>query len=311
MHKFENNSDAGRPSAGDDRERRAAEWFALLIDPATTDHDRLAFRLWLQESEANARAYADLERLWSGAGLLPELAARKTTRRRIMTGGAAAVLLTGGAVYGGLRQADYRTATGQTADVRLADGSRLTLSTASALDVAFGAGRRQIILRGGEVYAEVAPDPARPFVVQAGDTHVTALGTAFSVRMDAGGVDVAVAEHAVSVTCGAEERRVEEGQAVLARNGRIARLADADMETRFSWRNGRLVFVSRPFAAVAAELQRWHPGRIIVMDDNLARRPVTLIVEVRRAADIPSMLRETLGLRVETYSPWLTLVYAS
>ena len=48
---------------------------------------------------------------------------------------------------------------------------------------------------------------------------------------------------------------------------------------------------------------------MIVMDSALARRPVTVIVDVRRAGNILETLEHGLPIRVDTYSPWLALIY--
>src|SRR5690606_11580505 len=104
------------------------------------------------------------------------------------------VLAVGGGMlsYGGYRHAhtagwtaDYRTATGEQRRSVLADGTQLQLNTASAVDVAYDANSRRLVLREGEILITTAPDPAgRPFFVQTPQGIVQALGTRFSVRSD-------------------------------------------------------------------------------------------------------------------------------
>ncbi len=98
------------------------------------------------------------------------------------------------------RCAEYRTAIGERAAVKLADGSTLTLNTDSFLPACRrGMARtRQVELVRGEAYFQVAKDAAHPFVVAGGGNHVTALGTAFSVR-------VAERQFAVALTEGTVE----------------------------------------------------------------------------------------------------------
>uniref|UniRef100_UPI00310109B1 DUF4880 domain-containing protein n=1 Tax=Neorhizobium sp. EC2-8 TaxID=3129230 RepID=UPI00310109B1 len=121
-----------RRQTEDEISRRAAEWFALLLDGRETASDRQGLREWLLADERHAKAYADLERLWSGAGIVHDLGnpSRASRRTVLKTGGAAIVL--GGAVWGGMRLlspvGDYSTGTGETATVRLPDGSVATLS---------------------------------------------------------------------------------------------------------------------------------------------------------------------------------------
>ncbi|WP_204351324.1 FecR domain-containing protein, partial [Serratia marcescens] len=64
------------------------------------------------------------------------------------------------------------------------------------------------------IFVTVTPDPARPFVVQAGRGTTRALGTAFDVRGDGEGARIVVTEHAVRVAyAGAGETATTDVQA--------------------------------------------------------------------------------------------------
>uniref|UniRef100_UPI001C3F19F1 FecR family protein n=1 Tax=Methylogaea oryzae TaxID=1295382 RepID=UPI001C3F19F1 len=67
------------------------------------------------------------------------------------------------------------------------------------LDVDLGRSERRLRLLQGEGYFQVAPDPARPFRVGTAHGTVTALGTAFDVRIGDASTQVAVTEHSVAV----------------------------------------------------------------------------------------------------------------
>ncbi len=88
--------------------------------------------------------------------------------------------------------AHYETQRGQQRDVRLADGSTLHLSGATSLDVTLGERERRVALNRGEAYFDVAHEPKRPFVVQAGDSATRVLGTAFDVDVGRGEVKLSV-----------------------------------------------------------------------------------------------------------------------
>ncbi len=293
--------------------RRAAEWFALLLDDSATPLDRANFRVWLEQSPAHARAYAELERLWLGASALPEVSSPASVRRRkiLKSGGALAILTAAGlGTHAYLRQqTDYRTGVGETARFSLPDGSVAELSTASAISLNFTAGQRHVILQQGEAFFTVARDAARPFSVDCGDLRALALGTQFSVGMHEEGIVVAVAEHSVKVSSLSQERIVQEGQSVLFANDKLSVPSQTDIETRLSWRSGRLVFISAPFEDVVAALSKWRYGKMIVMDRALARRPISIIVDVRRAGRILESLEHGLPIRIASYSPLLTLIY--
>jgi transmembrane sensor len=100
----------------------------------------------------------------------------------------------------------YRTAPGQTTRIQLPDGSHVTLDADSELNVVLTSHRRALTLARGEGYFEVAEDHSRPFVVQAGATRVTAVGTAFNIRRSAHRTVVAVLEGKVEVVADPQSR---------------------------------------------------------------------------------------------------------
>ncbi|TWF59168.1 FecR family protein [Neorhizobium alkalisoli] len=294
--------------------RQAEEWFALLLDDGATANDRAEFRAWLQRSPEHVAAYSELERLWLGAAALPEVLPNPSlTRRKVLKSGGALIVLTaaglGSAIYLRSTAADYRTGVGETARFTLPDGSIVELSTATAISLDFTTNQRRVVLQEGEAFFIVAPDASRPFVVACKQLRSTALGTQFSVGMHENGIVVAVTEHTVRVSSPTEEQDVQEGQSVLFANDRLSVPARMDVDTQLSWRDGKLVFISTPFEDIVATLSRWRRGKMIVMDKTLARRPVSIIVDVRRAGRILENLEDGLPIRIASYSPWLTLIY--
>src|SRR3546814_4387182 len=106
---------------------------------------------------------------------------------------------------------------------------------------------RRGVLRRGEASLEVGHNGQRPFVVSAEGLDVRAVGTAFVVGIEDGGVEVTVEEGVVAVGGAASGsprpryiRRNE--QFVAAQTGpRKAALDSADIERRGAWRKGLLV----------------------------------------------------------------------
>ncbi|MBW2366618.1 MAG: FecR domain-containing protein [Deltaproteobacteria bacterium] len=85
---------------------------------------------------------------------------------------------------GALDKKTYRTATGNLMGLTLADGSTVNLDAETELTVRMTETDRQIDLETGRAFFSVAHDPARPFVVTAGQVSVRALGTAFKVSKE-------------------------------------------------------------------------------------------------------------------------------
>src|ERR1700722_18020756 len=96
----------------------------------------------------------------------------------------------------------YSTPIGGIASVPLADGSHITLNTATQVHVELTPQERRIRLDDGEAFFEVAHDASRPFVVQVGNKRVIAVGTKFSVRRVGDDIRVVVTEGKVRVDSG-------------------------------------------------------------------------------------------------------------
>ena len=94
----------------------------------------------------------------------------------------------------------YRAAVGERYAVTLDDGTALTLNTDSRAAVRFDGHTRQVRLLQGQALFEVARNSKQPFVVTAGHHQVTALGTAFDVRLDDQQLEVTLIEGKVEVT---------------------------------------------------------------------------------------------------------------
>jgi transmembrane sensor len=115
--------------------QEAVTWFATVHADEVTKANQVAFRAWLRRDERHRAAYAEVERLWSGAAELPIVKARRRarqiaiTRRTLGTGVLAALVGGGGWVaYQQHPFADYRTGTGERRTVTLADNSTVEMA---------------------------------------------------------------------------------------------------------------------------------------------------------------------------------------
>jgi transmembrane sensor len=227
---------------------------------------------------------------------------RPRPRRRMMLGGALAASLAV-AVFGGWRAMDaglisppavlaggeqtFRTAVGQTATVRLRDGSVVTLDTDTIVRARESAERRQVKLLRGQAYFKVAKDKARPFTVAAGDKVVTAVGTAFAVRVQKRAVEVTLVEGRVKVQQAGQvdapaagphkavATEMQPGSRLVAVEDKGWVLRPVDTGKATSWLDGQLIFESRPLGEVAAELNRYSDRKIVIADAAVARTPIT------------------------------------
>ncbi|MFC7053307.1 FecR family protein [Hansschlegelia quercus] len=305
---------AGGESA-DPASREAALWFATLNGDDATDTDRAAFRTWLQRDPANAREYAAIERLWGGLSELPEVKQRRRAKRVAVTrrnlGKAALASVIGGGAWWAASQrpfAEHRSGKGERRNVTLADGSVVELATETALSTRFDDGERRVELHFGEAYFSVVRDVRRPFVVEAGVGAARALGTRFSVANLDGEVRVAVDEGKVEFSRGADRVLLSGGSGATMDDHGIGAVSSIDPVSEFAWRDGRLVFISARLDNVVEALNRWRSGRIILTDPTLARRPVTIIVDLERTGEALSALAGALPIRLLRLTAYVTVI---
>lgn len=298
-----------RSSAGD----MAVAWFLRLQENPDSLPTHLEWQRWMNTHPAHRQAYEELEEAVLRLGRLPsvpplpsaqEMAndtydgslpvsqwrasqASPTTdpaRRRIAArlAIAASIVLTAIATgwlwtqqHGGTGELSYRTAAGERRQLELPDGSRVILDAGSALVVHLSPSRRSLSLERGEAFFQVAKDARRPFVVQAGAARVTAVGTAFNVRMSDDRTVVAVTDGrvelaavpkmvAASPTSGTSPQltaQVAAGETVAyVDNGNLQALPAPATPLAVAWLGGRRQYRNEPLRYVLADLTR-HTGR--------------------------------------------------
>jgi transmembrane sensor len=89
---------------------------------------------------------------------------------------------------------------GEHREIVLEDGSVVDLAPDTDLAVRYETHRRGIVLVHGQAMFRVAKDAQRPFIVQAAQTQVRAVGTVFNVERASKGILVSVVEGHVAVT---------------------------------------------------------------------------------------------------------------
>ena len=280
----------------DARRREAASWFATLNQKRVTAADVTAFSQWRRDPK-NAEAYARIETMWETAGSLKgdadiavltegararADASRKTQSRiskaLVPTGAIAAIAAAAiGVMIWSARPLSYETGLGERRVVVLADGSKVTLDTESRITVKFTRGRRAVELASGQAFFDVEGDPTRPFVVRAGVTDVTAVGTRFDVRRAGDGAQVTLVEGKVDVLDreGSSPRwSLTPGQQIVTASPRPA-VRSVDVASETSWTAGRLVFAGDTVETAVAEVNRYSRTKVVLEAPTIARIAVS------------------------------------
>lgn len=295
-------------------QQQAADWFALLQGDADLQ-TRDAFARWHDADPAHAQAYARVQRLWADADLAAALfatAQRKPQMRRwprIVAAAAMLLTLLGAAHFAGLDvdlSADHVAPAGAPQRIALEDGSSLLLDAGAAVQVRYSAGRRDVTLLRGRVFAAVHPDAARPFGVQAGDITAQALGTAYAVTAERT-VSVAVQHGRVAVA------RRNEPVATLTAGEAVALTAEETialpaLAADFAWTENRLVFADRPLAEVMAELDRYWPGLIWVRGEALSGLRVSGSYRLDDPPAVVAALAAATGAQLSGYAGWVLIL---
>lgn len=287
--------------AGPDGEKACAAW------RAQNPQHELA---WQRMQQISARLNTIPGAISRGALRAPRNSARRTVLRilgwGIVAGGALGV--THQTDWWQYKVADCSTSTGEWRQIQLADGSRLMLNTATAVDIDFTAERRRVRLHAGEIYIMTAPDPSRPFIVETRDGTARALGTRYSVRKHDSGTQVTVYEHAVEVMprhTNARLRLNSGQQAVLTPDSIQPSTYPEGSEP--GWTQRRLVAERMRLDDFLAELGRYRHG-IIRCDPRIANLRLTGVYPLDDTDRALATLEEGLPVKLDwTTRYWLSV----
>jgi len=304
------------------RHLEAADWILRNREADRTADDETAFQQWLDHDPENARAYEAAKRLMGEARraiesdpALRDLQIRPSGVTKPILGSLLALIVAGSMFLlfdGPMRlQADVIAGTAEMPVVALEDGSTVQLNASSAIAHDFDAARRTVRLLRGQAFFEVARDPDRPFTVEAGDVRVTALGTAFDVRLGSDQTDVTVTHNAVMVEFaddGHDSLRLQEGEQADYDHATHARaVSTTDRVLALAWRRGQLVVDNAPLSYVVEEMSRHFSGRIVIAGNELARRRVSGTMTVSDTDAALAFLKQALGVRINRIGPVIVI----
>lgn len=297
--------------------REAQAWLRRLSSGAATQHDVEGFRRWRDGNPLHQPALAQARRLWQAldpaiGGMpaevqrAPILSARPVAARRAFLGAAVgAAGAAGVAVVSpplglwpslGEWNVDYRTATGEQRAVQVAEGVDLMLNTQTSVQRRSVEGRVVgIDLIAGEAAVDLVAGP-QPFGIVAGAARSEAQAGRFEVRYLAGRGCVTCLEGRVRVTHAKGTRDLQAGEQVLYDAASLGPVAAVATREASAWRSGVLVFRQTPLAHVIEEINRYRPGRVVLLAQRLAGREVsgrfaiasldTVLVQIQRSYDL-------------------------
>lgn len=308
---------------------QAAQWFVRLHSGEATAADQQNCAAWRAESEEHERAWQRAVQVSQCAASVPAALAgpvlgrvHRGSNRRDAAGALMALMVaapTAWLAWRGLPweqwSASHATATGEQKAWTLADGSRIVLDTASAVDVRFDRDQRTIDLWAGAVWVETSPDPqpqARPFVVRTVHGSVRAIGTRFTVHKQAQSSQAAVLQGMVEITAkqGLGRQLLHAGQQA-AFDAQTIGAIESTGPGAGHWARGLLVVQDMRLDAFVAELARYRHG-LLRCDPVVASLRLTGAFQLADTDAVLQNLAHLLPLKLSWRSRyWVTLSAAS
>lgn len=300
---------------------QASHWLMLHWGGGLDESQRSAFEAWQAADPEHRRAWQRLEQLQGTLALVPASTARQVLRelpdahRRQTLKLLGLLLFAGGSGYVAHSQlpwrevmADLRSATGERLQRTLADGSRLSLNSGSAVDIRYSASERRIRLLAGELLLDSGDDAAgRPLIVETSAGEIQALGTRFSVLETDGGSRVDLFEGELELRPRhTSASRLQAGQSRWFSAERLGEVDRADANA-VAWNEGRLMAERMPLGHFLAELSRHRPG-VIRCDPAVADLPLTGVFPLANTDRVLDALRQSLPVEVHSLTRyWVTV----
>lgn len=303
----------------------AAWWVARMDSERWDAADEIALSRWLAEDAMRHGLLLRTHAAWvaTDLALVPPTSAasleetvpdpQPAWHRRSLLAGLAAAIVAG--VIGTSRifvpETRYVTNLGEIRRVPLADGSIMTINSGSALTVRIDSRSRRIALAQGEAWFEVAHDPARPFVVTAAGVTARALGTAFSVRVRATGVEILVTDgtvetrHENPVSATAATRLIAGQRAFVDARAAVRFEADraSAVDRALAWRGGMIDLEGDTLATAAEEFNRYNVRKIVVADRQLAGEKLDGVFRINDPEGFALAVKVSLDVTVSDSDP--------
>ncbi|MBB3953797.1 FecR family protein [Novosphingobium sediminicola] len=304
---FENSDDA------------VAYWVARIDAGDLTPEETARWQMWLDEDPSHRGKLLRTQAIWMSLSQTEDQAAPEDEapvraplwQRRSFLGGAAAAGLAavGGAYFLLDRDQTFSTRKGEVRRVPLIDGSAMTMNSDTGVSVRMERNRRMVSLARGEAWFEVAKDPARPFVVNAGNMVTRAVGTAFSVRRHENAVEVMVTEGVVETWSPdrADQRlRLKAGQRVVATDSAIIHYRPSQseqVERALAWRTGEIDLAGNTLADAAEEFNRYNTRQLLIADPEISGEQIAGVFRMNDPMGFAEAVKASLDLKVDISDP--------
>jgi transmembrane sensor len=310
--------------------REAIAWLSLLSSGTATTADAEALKHWCNENPEHRQAYAHAVLTWDmltfvavptpeTARLLRPEPVRHAIGRRAVLGGMLSASAAGYAVihpplelWPSLAEfgADVRTGTGEQRRIPVAEGVTVDLNTRSSVawQALSSEAGNYIKLISGEAVVAAGPDAVGPCVVAAGDGRIIARDARVDIRHESSRIRVVCLNGNVRVEHQVAAVTLPAGEQVIYDNRNISGTGAVDPAVVSAWQRGRIIFQKETLARVVDEVNRYRPGRIVLMDRPLGERLIDASFNLDRLDNVIVYIHQAFEARITTLPGGLVLI---
>lgn len=307
----------------------AIGWLVRLKTGEPTRADVDAFEQWRDQSPAHAAAFRRAAIINRRAGIaagqfdqsrqLAGLAVSRRLSRRVLLGGglAAAASIAGYAVvrppmamWPSLQElsADYRTSKGERSTVQPVPGVSVELNTLTSLALRSVRDQPAIELVSGEVLVNAQRPPSGSLLMLAAGGQMSASDANFNALCLDGEVSVTCLDGSVDVEHSGQSVRLGKNRQVSYSRAGLAASIDVDPAQVAAWQSGLLIFRDRPLASVVEEVNRYRPGKIVIVSPELRQRSVNGDFEIGKLDSFVAQVQQLFGAHATSLPGGLVLL---
>ncbi|HTH82646.1 MAG TPA: FecR family protein, partial [Mucilaginibacter sp.] len=184
----------------------------------------------------------------------------------------------------------------------LPDGSKAVLNATSSIKYpTFFNGKDRRVEITGEVYFEVAKNPAMPFIVKTNRTEIEVLGTHFNVMAydDEDAIKTTLEEGSVKIRTDKWSGILKPGQQAIQNKQEGSNLIkEVDVDQELAWKNGLFQFTDDDIKTIMRKVCRWYDLNVVYQSAVPAGQYSGRISRNVKASELLNMLKFT-GLNAE------------
>ncbi|MDP3466703.1 MAG: FecR domain-containing protein [Daejeonella sp.] len=203
-----------------------------------------------------------------------------------------------------LRQNGYNTiSSGQMVRTEvLPDGSEVTLNKNAVLSYKkdFKGNMRSVKLEQGEVFFDVSPDKARPFIIDADQVNIRVLGTSFNVKKNSDLTEVIVESGLVRVSLKDQQIELKKGEKVLIKGTEAKLQKELSTDNLYNYyRTNIFVADNTPLWRMVEILNEAYEVKIEIADPKLRDLTLNTTFKGESLDTILHIISETLRIKVQ------------